>query len=298
LGVFSFLLFSTLWWLMSTSGDDAPWLPAGLVASLVMVLAAAVREAYMRRAWARYIQHLESEMGGKLLRPARLRAVGSSGGNGGVSSVNASASALRALQQRIAETEARDASHAAHLNAYHLCRQYIIDADDAIRLNHASTDVRFALRAGQERVRELQKHHFLMWTRGEATRLTHEAQKRVRQSDKIETAERALDVIGEALHLYPDGAELRASERAVRDFIAFVKVAHWVEIAERAAFRGKYVRAIARYGDALFYLLRADMSEDARAEATAKIEHEIKRLRVHLGGGEKEVSEGSSSVSA
>ncbi len=282
---------------MSTSGDDAPWLPAGLVAGLVMVLAAAVREAYMRRAWARYIQHLESEMGGKQFRPARLRAIGS-GSNSGVSSVNASAAALRSLQRRIAETEARDASHAAHLNAYYLCRQYLIDADDAIRLHHASADVRFALRAGQERVRELQKHHFLMWTRGEATRLTHEAQKRVRQSDKIETAERALDVIGEALHLYPDGAELRASERVVRDFIAFVKVAHWVEMAERAAFRGKYVRAIARYSDALFYLSRADISEEAREEATAKIGHEIKCLQARLGGGEKEVSEDSPSVRA
>ena len=145
-----------------------------------------------------------------------------------------------------------------------------------------AAEVRAALRSGQERVRALQRKHLLLWARGESTRLTHEAQRRVRAADKIETAQRALEVLDEALRLYPDAQELRDSATAVRDFVASVKVGQWVEMAERAAFRGRYSRAISRYRDALFYLSRAEMGDEARNEAAARIQREIEMLRARL----------------
>jgi hypothetical protein len=142
--------------------------------------------------------------------------------------------------------------------------------------------MRAALRSGQERVRALLRKHLLAWARGEATRLTHEAQRRVRHSDRIETAQRALEVLGEALRAYPGEQEFVDSSTALRNFIASVKVGQWVEMAERAAFRGRYARAVARYRDALFYLSRADMSEDARDEAANRIHREIEMLRARV----------------
>ncbi len=122
----------------------------------------------------------------------------------------------------------------------------------------------------------------MAWARGEAQRLTQEAQRRVSVSDKIETSMRAVEVIGEALKVYPDERELRDSAVAVRNFVASIKVAHWVELAERAAFRGRYPRAVARYRDALFYLSRAEMGDDAREEAAARINREIELLRARM----------------
>ena len=118
-------------------------------------------------------------------------------------------------------------------------------------------------------------------------RLTHEAQRRASPSARIETAMRAIDVIAESLQVYPDEPALHDSARAVRNFIASVKVAHWVELAERAAFRGRYTRAIARYRDALFYLSRADISDDARDEAATRINREIELLRARVALGEE-----------
>src|SRR4051794_19801738 len=46
-------LFFTLWWMLHSGGDDAPWVPAGLAASVVMLVAVAAREVVMRRAWSR-----------------------------------------------------------------------------------------------------------------------------------------------------------------------------------------------------------------------------------------------------
>src|SRR5262245_62034688 len=48
-------LFLTLWWMLVSGGDEAPWLPAGLAASVVLLVALSAREVVMRRAWTRYL---------------------------------------------------------------------------------------------------------------------------------------------------------------------------------------------------------------------------------------------------
>lgn len=284
--VVTVVVFFGLWWLFEASGDEAPLLPAGLVASVVLLVAVAAREVVMRRAWARYTHELEMRMGSEGAQPPQ---VGLQRPARGKASVRENATSLRALQQRLAQADESGAQQpAAHLEAFRLCEQYLSSTEDTIRASGTTADVRVALRAGQERVRGLQKHHLLAWVRGEAQRLTHEAQRRVSVSDKIETALRALDVINEALQVYPAEPELRDSALAVHNFIASVKVAHWVELAERAAFRGRYTRAVARYRDALFYLSRAEMSDDARDEAASRINREIEMLRARLAMGDLE----------
>jgi hypothetical protein len=284
--VISAAVFFGLWWLFAASGDEAPLLPAGLAASVVLLVAVAAREVVMRRAWARYTHELEMRMGSEgalAAQPGQPRPAPRKAG------VRETATSLRALQQRLAQADESGAQQpAAHLEAFRLCEQYLSSTEDTIRASGTPADVRVALRAGQERVRGLQKHHLLAWVRGEAQRLTHEAQRRVSVSDKIETAMRALDVINEAIRVYPAEPELRDSALAVHNFIASVKVAHWVELAERAAFRGRYTRAVARYRDALFYLSRAEMSDDARDEAADRINREIEMLRARLAMGDLE----------
>jgi tetratricopeptide (TPR) repeat protein len=282
-GGLSFALFLLIWFWLRADGDEAPWIPAGLAAGFVVLIAAAAREIVMRRAWARYTREMELAMagGGEAARPGLKTAAASNHRPG----AQASIAALRALQQRLGELDGVNAAPEAHLEAYRLCEQYLASADDAMRTVPAA-EMRAALRSGQERVRALQRKHLLTWARGEATRLTAEAQRRVRAADRIETARRALEVLDEALRVYPDARELRDSSSAVRDFVASVKVGQWVEMAERAAFRGRYARAISRYRDALFYLSRAEMGDEARAEAATRIQREIEMLRARLDTGD------------
>ncbi len=284
-GGLSFGLFLVIWFVLRADGDEAPWIPAGLAAGFVILIAAAAREIVMRRAWARYTRELEHEMRGGDVQPRppmKTASASASAPAGNWSSMQGSVAALRALQQRLAELDAAGTTPEAHLEAYRLCEQYLANSEETLRTSGGGNEMRVALRSGQERVRVQQKKHLLGWARGEATRLTQDAQRRVRLSDRIETAQRALEVLGEALKLYPEEQELRDSSLAVRNFIASVKVGQWVEMGERAAFRGKYARAVARYRDALFYLSRADMGEDAREEAAARIHREIELLRARI----------------
>jgi tetratricopeptide (TPR) repeat protein len=269
-------LFFALWWMLVSGGDEAPWVPAGLAASVVLLVAFSAREVVMRRAWTRYLleqdkhEHSGRESSSKSSSSKDLR------------STAHHAAALRTLQKQSAEVESAGGPADSHLELFHLGQDYLANSDEALRLSGLSAESRLAIRAGQEKVRILQKHHMLTWARDASRALTHEAQQRGRLSDKIETANRAEDCLDTALKVYPNEVELEASKLAIREFVASVKVAHWVELAERSAFKGHYRRAIERYKDALFYLSRGSVKEEVRAAGAERIVREIELLRARL----------------
>jgi hypothetical protein len=267
-------LFFGLWWMLISGGDEAPWIPAGLAASVVLLVALSAREVVMRRAWTRYLL----EQGGD----PSLRSSGehkrSSSGKSRTSSVSAAA---RIVQKRSEEADAGTDAE-AHFEVFQLCQEYLLTAEEAIKSNNYPSDKRMAVKAGQERVRTLQKHHLLKWARNSSRALTYEAQQRSRTSDKIEAANRALHCLESAQQFYPEEADLNQSSVAIREFIASVKVAHWVELAERSAFKGHYRRAIERYKDALFYLNRETVKDEIRIPGAERIAREIESLQSQL----------------
>ncbi len=271
------LLFFALWWMLFTGGDEAPWITAGLAASLVLLVALSAREVVMRRAWTRYLlEHGAPE------HSTSTRANNDHVMSGKKAySATAHKAALRALQSQSAEVDSASRPE-AHLEMFKLCQSFIATADDALHSNSLTAEKRSIFRAGQERAKVLEKHHMLTWARDSSLALTHEAQRRARLTDKIETAYRALDCLDTALRAYPGETELNASKSAIWEFIASVKVAHWVELAERAAFKGHHKRAIDRYKDALFYLNRDTANDEIRAAGAERIGREIESLRARL----------------
>ena len=278
-------LFFGLWWMLISGGDEAPWIPAGLAASVVLLVALSAREVVMRRAWTRYLL----EQGGD----PSLRSSGehkrSSSSKSRTSSVSAAA---RIVQKRSEEADA-GANAESHFEVFQLCQEYLVTADEALKSNNYPSDKRMAVKAGQERVRTLQKHHLLTWARNSSRALTYEAQQRSRTSDKIEAANRALHCLESAQQFYPEEADLNQSSVAIREFIASVKVAHWVELAERSAFKGHYRRAIERYKDALFYLNRETVKDEIRIPGAERIAREIESLQSQLNARKNGSSERS-----
>lgn len=267
------VIFFILWWMLQ--GEESPWVPAGLAASVVMLVAASAREIVVRRSFARYLIEQDKHQ-------ERSREPGESGSRlVSMQSVSSHASALRIVQKRSAKADASDSNPEAHLESYRLCVDYLASAEEALRSSGLAPENRVALRSGQDRVRTLQRHHLLTWARSSARTLTREAQQRARLYEKVEVANRALDCIDSALKIYPDEEELNESAGAVREFITSSRVAHWVELAERAAFKGYYRRAIDCYRDALFYLTR-DAPTDDRGAAAERVTREIELLRARV----------------
>lgn len=272
-------LFFGLWWILVSGGDEAPWLPAGLAASVVLLVALSAREVVMRRAWTRYLL----ENGIRDNSPSRPRDNGRSQKKGFSASLHSAA--LRAIQKQSTVADRPGSTPEMHLDVAQLCHDYLASTDEVIRSGSFGSEKGIALRAGQERVRALHRHHLLTWARSQSQLLTYEAQQRARTFDKIETATRAIDCIDTALRIYPDETELNESRVAIGEFIASVKVAHWVELAERSAFKGHYRRAVDRYRDALFYLNQDVVKEEVRLAGTERIQSEIEKLKGKIRPG-------------
>ncbi len=262
-------LFFVLWWMLQ--GEETPWVPAGLAASVVMLVAAFAGILVARRSRNQFRQAETASF---------VRESSSRSADRSMKSTSRHGALLRALQKQSAEADAAELPEKHH-ELYELCGEYLKSAEAALQSPSLQAEGRVALRAGQTRVRELQKHHLLTWARNSVRTLTFEAQQRVRLYEKVETANRALSYIDTALKAYPDEEELNVSALAVREFITSSRVAHWIELAERAAFKGHYQRAIDCYRDALYYLTR-ERAEADRAVAAERISREIDLLRVKL----------------
>jgi tetratricopeptide (TPR) repeat protein len=275
-------LFFGLWWMLVSGGDEAPWIPAGLAASVVLLVALSAREVIMRRAWTRYLL----EQGGE---PA-ARSGGRKGSSRRSQSTSLLSSAWRVIQKQSLEADS-DSNPESHFDVFHLCQDYLTSTEESLRTNNLPAEKRIAIKTGQERVRALQKHHLLTWARDSSRSLTYDAQQRARTSDKIEAANRALHCLESALKFYPDELELKESSLAIQEFVGSVRVAHWVELAERSAFKGHYRRAIERYKDALFYLNREMVKEEIRKPSVERIGREIEALQSRLSGQKNDRSE-------
>ena len=264
-------LFFVLWWMLQS--EESPWVPAGLAASVVMLVAVFARLLVARKVRNRHNFSEHSEW--RSQSDSGVRSYEDL-----MQSRSLHAAALRALQKQSMEADEKD-SPDTHLRLYELCSEYLAGAERALQTSTIRPDGRIALRAGVDRVRELQKHHMLTWAKVSARALTHEAQKRTRLYEKIETANRALECIDSALKVYPDDRQLDVSAQAVRGFITSSRVAHWVELAERASFKGHYQRAIDCYKDALYYLTREQAGPEGEA-AAERITREIDLLKARI----------------
>jgi hypothetical protein len=267
-------LFLALWWMLISGGDEAPWIPAGLAASVVLLVVLSAREVVMRRAWTRYLL----DQGGD---HATRASSGKKGFSGKSHSTSVLSAAWRTIQKQSEEADS-SSNPESHFDVFQLCQDYLSTTEETLRSNNLPGEKRIAIRAGQDRIRAIQKHHLLTWARDSSRSLTYEAQQRARTSDKIEAANRALHCLESAQKFYPDETELNESSEAIREFIASVKVAHWVELAERSAFKGHYRRAIERYKDALFYLNRETVKEEVRVPGAERIGSEIELLQSRL----------------
>jgi tetratricopeptide (TPR) repeat protein len=268
-------LFLALWGILINGGDEAPWIPAGLAASVVLLVVLSAREVVMRRAWTRYLL----DQGGDRSTRTSSNKKSFSGKSHSTSSLLSAT--WRTIQKQSEEADATS-NPESHFDVFQLCQDYLSTTDDTLRSENLPAEKRIAIRAGQDRIRAIQKHHLLVWARDSSRSLTYEAQQRARTSDKIEAANRALHCLESALKFYPEETELNESSVAIREFIASVKVAHWVELAERSAFKGQYRRAIERYKDALFYLNRETVKEDVRITGAERIGREIESLQSRL----------------
>src|SRR6185295_851191 len=110
-------LFFGLWWMLVSGGDEAPWIPAGLAASVVLLVALSAREVVMRRAWTRYLLEQGDPSG-------RGRSNKKSSTSNKTHSTSSLSAAWRTIQTQSEEADST-ANSESHFDVFQLCQDYL-----------------------------------------------------------------------------------------------------------------------------------------------------------------------------
>ncbi len=236
-------------------------------ASLILIGAVFLREIVLRKARNRYLlieKRLDFNLDSATLHKKNYSQEKKL-------SVEKNAEIIKQIQKKSDAAKVFMKLSDGHYEVFEICNEYLeINKRELETVGLGSPRVA-GLRRGREIVKQMHKFHLLSWAEIEARRLTLDAKNRATMAEKTETAQKALNVITTTLEYYPDEQRLVESEVAIKEFITSIRVAHWIEQAERSAFKGNYKRAVSHYKDALFFLAR----ENAQSKQTDLLAEQI-----------------------
>lgn len=263
---------------------------AGIGASLVLGSAVVVREVFLRKAKNRFLL-VERKLDYNVKNfPSQARL----GREENKLSLEKNAALIKDIQKKSETVRGLGKISGGHLEIFEICNDYLTITERQMETVGVGSPRIAGLRRGREIVGELHHYHLLSWAETESRILTQKAKNYVTITEKLNTAQEALTVLNSALQFYPNDPQLTQSESALKDFIASIKVSHWIEQAERAAFKGNYKRAVNLYRDALFFLAREEVNTEEREAIAGKINFEIETLRglsvkkeINTGGKKK-----------
>ena len=269
-------VFFLIWGILHDEGEDAPWITAGISASLLLCVAVILREVILRRARSRFLiqqRNMDNFVHGVQARIGDSR-------HPNKLTLEKNAAILREIRKKSDAANILSTLSAGHREVFELCSGYLARNETELKTVSAGSPRLAALLKGRSSAAEMHKYHLLKWAEIEARSLTGEVKSRANITKKVEAAQNALNVIESALESYPAETSLLQSHELLREMVVSIKVSNLVEKAERAAFKGDYAKAKSLYHDALFYMSRDNVQSPDREQAAKQINAEIER--VHL----------------
>jgi len=268
-------VFFLLWGILNEDGEQTPWIAAGIAASGVLIGAVFLREVFLRSARNKFLsdqRRLDRSLQGVFqagqLRPESEKLT-----------LEKNASILNNIRQKSEAAKILGKFSEGHREVVELCNEYLAAAERELPHVGVGSPRIAALNRGRELAGEAHHFHLLRWAEIEARTLTQDANNRVKLTERLETAQRALGVVDHALQHYPHDDNLRESRSVLLEFVGSIKVSHMIEKAERADFKGNHTRALSHYRDALFFLDREAGETQDSGFLAERIETEIERIQ-------------------
>ena len=266
--------FFLVWGILHEGDEPAPWIPAGIGASLILIGAVFLREIVLRKVRNRYLlvqKRLDYNLDNATLHTK-------SNASEKKLTLEKNSEIIREIQKKSDAAKVLMKLSVGHQEVSELCREYLeINRNELSHVGAGSPRLA-GLRRGREVVKEMHRFHLLTWAEIESRQLAQDARNRATITEKIETAQKALNVLQTALQHYPNERRLIESEEAVKEFVTSIRIAHFIEQAERSAFKGNHKRAISHYKDALFFLARENKRNNETELLAEQINTEIQKI--------------------
>lgn len=280
----STIFFFFIWGILREGNEEAPVIGAGIGASFVLGSAIVVREVFLRKSRQQFLL-AERKLDYTL---SRIPLQAKLNGETDKLSLEKNAEIIKEIKRKSEAARILGNLSNGHWDVLETCGEYLAVVEKQMETVRLGSPRLAGLRRGREIVGELHHFHLLTWAEIEARAWSQKARNYAALSEKLQAAQEALNILDCALQFYPSEPRLTESESAIKNFIASIKVSHWIEQAERAAFKGNYKRAVSLYRDALFFLARENVNTAERESAAEKINAEIEKLRGLAANGKKE----------
>lgn len=271
----SLVFFFLIWGVLLDDNDELPLIVAGLSACIVLSGAVFLREFVLKKARNKFLV-AQNQLDKSLNNISVPR-----GSNFGESKLTLEINAefINRIRYKSEAAKTLKKLPNAHLEVFESCNEYLALSRRALETVNSASPRFTALRRGREVVKQLHKYHLLSWAGLESRFLTQEAKNQIKISEKLKNAQKAQTILETALHYYPEETQLVESDKILREFVASIKISHWIEQAERARFKENYKRAISCYRDALFFMARENIQNEDRRLIAEKINQEIETVR-------------------
>lgn len=267
--------FFLIWGILHAAEEEMPWITAGIVAGLILISAVILRELVFKRTYQKTLlaqKRLDYNIK-SLYKPTNQKQ------HSNRLTLERNAAIINEIENKSQKAKSLGKLPELHLEVFEMCREYLQKSSREIEGLLKSSPRYEAIRQGQRKLQNLHRFHLLSWASIESQLYVQTAKVQVGMSDKIENAQRALVVLDTAMQFYPDEQKLIESTEAIKGFIISIKVSHWMEQGERAAFKHHYRRAINHYRDALFFLARENERTSEHEMMAEKINLRIEELR-------------------
>lgn len=267
--------FFVVWGILHDSGEEMPWITAGVSASMLLCGAVLLREVILRRARARLLRQQRQMERRFAFSTAGIMETGQPR----KLTLERNAAILDDIRRKSEAARVLSKFSAGHREVFELCSEYIAHNESELKSVNVGSPRLAALLKGRNTAAEIHRYHMLRWTEIEVTVLTEEARGQSESRAKIDAAQGAMDVIQRSLADYPAETSLLQSRDLLREMVVSIKVSEWVEKAERASFDRDLDLARSLYREALFELGSDNISSQSRETAARRINEEIDRIR-------------------
>ena len=267
--------FFLVWGILHDGEEDAPWVPAGISASLVLIGSVFLREIVLKKARNQYMlekRKLDNNLNRLTYATVRTE-------SGEKLSIQKNAEIINEIRQKSEAARTLRKLPDAHLEVFESCNEYLLISKKELETVRVGSPRIAALIRGREIIKQLHKFHLLTWAGMESRSLTQEAKNQVKISAKLKNAQKAQSVLESALQFYPDEVQLKESEEVLKEFIASIKISHLIELGERAEFKENYKLAKSYYRDALFSLARENVQKEESELIAEQINQKIEEIR-------------------
>lgn len=269
---FTIALFFVIWGILQDSGEQTPFIPAGIASGVILAAAVMLREVILRRARNRFLA--SQRLLERNLAHAPVRASHSAPRL----TIERNSAIVSFIKRKSEAARVLNGLPEAHREVFDMCDEYLSAARTELPTVNPGSPRIAALRKGTRSITEYHHYHLLKWAEMQSQALTHEARSRTRVSQKLETVEEALSVIKFALRHYPADEDLLGSERVLNELIASIELGHLIEKAEKATEKGNKKRAIVHYKSAIAFIQKHAALQNEAADTVEMIKREVARL--------------------